>query len=116
MTPAQHGTQQTQGDFSLTSPAGVHAQVALEQSALYASRLAIARWINGSSAHSLPADNGARRAQWFAEAHGHFQEWLSEGGFARADDHLFDAPGAAFTPPLQRRTPDTDSQCAGCLD
>lgn len=116
MTQVPHRTQETHGEYFPTSLAGVHAQVALEQSALYATRLAIARWINGSSAQPLPADNGAKRAQWFAEAQGHFQQWLNEGGFARADDHLLDVPGAVIAQLRQRRSPDSDSRCAGCLD
>ena len=63
-------------------------QIALEQSALYAARLAIARWINSSAAaaHAGRApDPAASRATWYAQAQQNFQEWLGRGGFAQYD-------------------------------
>lgn len=67
------------------SQAEAHAQLALEQSALYAAKLVIARWINTSSAAAAaiaPAADLAR-ANWYAQAQCNFQEWLGRGGFAQ---------------------------------
>lgn len=65
------------------SHAEAHSLIALEQSALYAARLAIARWIN-NSAESVPApDAAAARVSWYTEAQQNFQEWLGRGGFAQ---------------------------------
>jgi hypothetical protein len=70
------------------SQAGTHARIALEQSALYAARLAIARWINSSSdatrATVMPAPE-LPQASWYAQAQQNFQEWLGRGGFAQYD-------------------------------
>jgi hypothetical protein len=70
------------------SQAGSHARIALEQSALYAARLAIARWINSSSdatrATFMPASE-LPQANWYAQAQQNFQEWLGRGGFAQYD-------------------------------
>lgn len=67
------------------SPAEAHSQLALEQSAMNAAKLAIARWINSSSAAAAPIAPAAAlvRANWYAEAQLNFQEWLGRGGFAQ---------------------------------
>ena len=70
------------------SQAEAHSLIALEQSALYAARLAIARWINSSADAALPVaapDPAASRATWYAQAQQNFQEWLGRGGFAQYD-------------------------------
>jgi hypothetical protein len=70
------------------SQAEAHSLIALEQSALYAARLAIARWINTSSEAmaSIDAPQPAlARAAWYAQAQRNFQEWLGRGGFAQYD-------------------------------
>jgi hypothetical protein len=69
------------------SQAEAHSQLALEQAALNAARLAIARWINNSSAAAAPIAPAADLAQatWYAEAQNNFQEWLGRGGFAQYD-------------------------------
>ncbi|MBC7624671.1 MAG: hypothetical protein H7232_14950 [Aeromicrobium sp.] len=63
-------------------------QVALEQSASYETRLAIARWSNPSSKAMLPIPAPARKmvqAQWYEKTQRDFQEWLGRGGFAQND-------------------------------
>jgi hypothetical protein len=78
------GTENGMHDFP-GSQAEAHSQIVLEQSALYAAKLAIARWINGSSeaaAAIAPAADLAR-AHWYAETQRNFQEWLGKGGFAQ---------------------------------
>ena len=67
------------------SQAEAHSLIALEQSALYAARLAIARWISTSSAAAPVPDAVAARTNWYSEAHNNFQEWLGRGGFAQYD-------------------------------
>lgn len=67
-------------------------QNALEQSALFPTRLAIARWTSGadplrSHRAGLPA-----RAAWLANAQGGFQAWLDAGGFIQHDQAAND-PG-----------------------
>ena len=67
------------------SGAEAHSQLALEQSALYAAKLAIARWIDSSSAAAAPLAPAAdlARANWYSQAQRNFQEWLGSGGFAQ---------------------------------
>ena len=70
------------------SQAEAHSLIALEQSALYAARLAIARWINSSADPAMPVaapDPASPRATWYAQAQQNFQEWLGRGGFAQYD-------------------------------
>jgi hypothetical protein len=70
------------------SQAEAHSLIALEQSALYAARLAIARWINSSADPAMLVavpDPAASRAAWYAQAQHNFQEWLGRGGFAQYD-------------------------------
>lgn len=63
-------------------------RIALEQSALYQARLAIARWSHSSSdavrrAHLLTPKMA--QAQWYEKRQQDFQEWLGRGGFAQHD-------------------------------
>lgn len=67
------------------SQADDHALIALEQSSLYAARLAIARWINNSSTAAPASDATAARMGWYSAAQQNFQEWLGRGGFAQYD-------------------------------
>jgi hypothetical protein len=71
------------------SRAEAHSLIALEQSALYAANLAIARWINNSSADPaqriVASEPASARAAWYAQAQQNFQEWLALGGFAQYD-------------------------------
>jgi hypothetical protein len=72
------------GTFAV-SDAEAHARAALEQSALFAARLAIARWINSSAATGATAPRMAQ-ANWYAQAQQNFQQWLGRGGFAQYED------------------------------
>lgn len=88
MTIDQQGGSDEQQGAAAGSPAQPHSQAALEQSALYAARLAIARW-SSSSANTFAAatEPGPDMAQaaWYAETQRNFQEWLARGGFAQDD-------------------------------
>lgn len=98
MTIDKHCGRDDQMHHVPASQAEAHSLVALEQSALYAARLAIARWSNSSAQAALaqPAPEQGRAA-WYAQAQQNFQEWLGRGGFAQYDipcvDHA--APAAA---------------------
>lgn len=71
------------------SQAEAHTLIALEQAALDAARLAIARWSNSSSDPALLAaamlESTSSKAIWYAQAQQNFQEWLGRGGFAQYD-------------------------------
>ena len=74
-----------QGSDLPRSQAQAYALIVLEQSALYAARLAIARWIN-NSADAMPVSDAAfSKAAWYAQAHHNFEAWLGDGGFAQYD-------------------------------
>ena len=75
---------QRSNDFPV-SQAQAHALIVLEQSALYAARVAIARWINNSSDVMPIPDAALSKAIWYAQAHQDLQEWLNDGGFAQYD-------------------------------
>lgn len=97
MTIDQQGGRDNQQDAASGSQAETHAQAALEQSALYAARLAIARWISSSSnalAAATEPGPSMTQAAWYAAAQHNFQEWLASGGFAQ-DDVV--APSACLT-------------------
>lgn len=88
------------------SQAEVHSLIALEQSALCAARLAIARWINSSAdpALSFPTPEPTlSRATWYAQAQQNFQEWLGRGGFAQ-----YDIPCAEVSEPNAANPPGAD--------
>jgi hypothetical protein len=83
------------------SRAGAHSLIALEQSALYAANLAIARWINNSSADQAlrtPGSDLSARAAWYAQDQQNFQEWLTRGGFAQYDYADLADPSAETAP------------------
>jgi hypothetical protein len=85
MNIENHGHRNLQGGDFPISRAKAHSLIALEQSALYAARLAIARWIN-SSADVMPIPDAAlSKAVWYAQTQRNFQEWLARGGFAQYD-------------------------------
>jgi hypothetical protein len=59
-----------------------------EQSALFSTRLALARWTGGGD---IPHLRGAAignpvRAGWYVRASRDFQEWIEGGGFAQHDE------------------------------
>jgi hypothetical protein len=123
MTIDNHcGRDERGGDFP-ASQAEAHALIALEQSALYVARLAIARWINGSSDPSAPApspDPAEPRAAWYAQAQQNFQEWLGRGGFAQYDIACAEqfAPAMAdFSEPVADRVPGSGTSPANsCVE
>lgn len=68
------------------APVEVHRQLALQQVAIHAVNLAVARWTIGDSAPDVPP--ASTRSRWYAETHGNFTAWLSAGGFAQSDADL----------------------------
>jgi hypothetical protein len=90
------------------SQADAHSLIALEQSALYAARLAIARWISSSADPAMlvtAPDPAASRATWYAQAQQNFQEWLGRGGFTQ-----YDLPCAAPAEASSSSALDSDAQ------
>ena len=85
MTIDKHCDRDQQGNTFPVSGAEAHALIALEQSALYAAWLAIARWINNSSDVMPIPDAALSKAAWYARTQQNFQEWLGRGGFAQYD-------------------------------
>ena len=123
MTIDNYCGRNEQGNGFAGSQAEAHSLIALEQSALYAARMAIARWINSSSdatpAAPLP-DPTASRSAWYAQAQQNFQEWLGRGGFAQYDipcAEQFAPVMADFSKPVAH--PETDSGTSpadSCVD
>lgn len=58
---------------------------AREQSAIFPTRLALARWMNGAEPQ-LHYFHPPLRAVWLAKAQRDFQTWLDNGGFVQHDD------------------------------
>lgn len=71
-------------------------QLALEQLAMHAVSLAVARWsktdVEVELARALPPSN---RSRWHAQTEGNFTAWLAAGGFAQSEPA---PPGADATP------------------
>lgn len=83
------------------------ATIALEQSALFPARLALARLGSGAGLTHLHDAAGAHaplRAAWLADAQRHHQAWLDNGGFTQYDELAGEAVCAE--PPA----PSTDAQ------
>lgn len=68
--------------------------IAREQSALFPTRLALARWTSGAEPPHLAIGHPPVRAAWLAQAQRDFQAWLDAGGFLQHDGAAND-PGAA---------------------
>lgn len=85
------------------SQAEAHSLIALEQSALYAARLAIARWSSSTTPPAPAPDLG--RAAWYAQAQQNFQEWLGRGGFAQYDIPCAEAADAQLAGAPVQTTP-----------
>ncbi|MDB5936710.1 MAG: hypothetical protein JWQ01_4054 [Massilia sp.] len=88
MTIDNQGSKDNPLNATLASQAETHSQAALEQSALYAAQLAIARWISSSGTAAVSAHAPGpcmAQAAWYAQAQQNFQEWLARGGFAQYD-------------------------------
>jgi hypothetical protein len=56
-----------------------------EQSALFPTRLALARWMSGSDLPHVHHAHPPLRAAWLAKAQRDFQAWLDRGGFTQHD-------------------------------
>ena len=56
--------------------------IAREQSALFPTKLALARWTSGAELHT---EHPPVRAAWLAQAQRDFQAWLDNGGFVQHD-------------------------------
>lgn len=103
------------------SQAEAHTLMALEQSALYAARLAIARWINSSSTACAPIGLPApvpARAAWFAQAQHNFQQWLGCGGFGQYEVALSDYsdPSCGFRHAADNIPPASVNRADTCVD
>lgn len=59
-------------------------RIAREHSALFPTRLALARWTSSNEPHHLH-DHLPLRAAWLARAQRDFQSWLDRGGFTQHD-------------------------------
>ncbi|WLI88050.1 hypothetical protein Q4S45_15020 [Massilia sp. R2A-15] len=78
-------------DSFSVSHAEAHFRVALAQSALFAARLAIARWADTGAAPQMA------QADWYAEYQNNFQQWLGRGGFAQYPDDCTELAPAMYT-------------------
>jgi hypothetical protein len=69
----------------LPFPAALARQgsAAAEHVALFPTRLALARWMQGGDIpHVISSDHDVpMRAAWYAQAQNDFQAWLEDGGF-----------------------------------
>jgi hypothetical protein len=84
--------------------------IAREQSALFPTRLAMARWASGDL---LPLHGNASqplRAAYYAQAQRDFQAWLDRGGFTQYDhEPMSEIP--LVNPPVQ----DGEAHSADCF-
>jgi hypothetical protein len=61
--------------------------IAREHSALFPTRMALARWMSGAHEPDLQSGEGLPlRAAWHAQAQRNFQSWLDHGGFTQYDE------------------------------
>jgi hypothetical protein len=65
--------------------------IAREQSAMFPTQLALARWTGGAEPGQLNHLYPPQRAAWLARAQGDFQAWLEAGGFVQHDEPANDA-------------------------
>lgn len=91
MTIDNHCGGDDQFQASPASHAEAHSRAALAQSALFAARLAIARWANAAGAPPLA------QAAWYAQSQHDFQQWLGRGGFAQYADDCADLAPIMYT-------------------
>ncbi len=79
--------QTPDADASLTQPtASDRKKLAREQTALFPTRLALARWTRGGDVpHVFGHSSQVLKAAWYAQAERNFQAWLDHGGFAQHD-------------------------------
>jgi len=93
------------------------AKVARDHTALFPTRLALARWTRGGDIpHVFASANRPLRAAWYAQAEHGFQSWLEEGGFHqprpacanRIEEACRDACGGDVLP--EHAAPDKDGK------
>jgi hypothetical protein len=73
--------------------------IAREQSAMFPTQLALARWTSGAELRQLQHSYPPQRAAWLAQAQDNFQAWLEAGGFVQHDEPANDSR----TPPDGQR-------------
>jgi hypothetical protein len=84
--------------------------IAREQSAMFPTRLAMARWANGGEPAPLHGDARLQlRAAYYAQAQRDFQAWLDRGGFMQ-----YDHEPVRQTSAVNPTVPDGDAQSADC--
>lgn len=108
----------------LLSESADRATIAREQSALFPTRLALARLTSGaglSHLHDAAGDHAPLRARWLAEAQRNYQAWLENGGFTQYD--VLSGQPLATEPPVveplaaEPPSPSTDAQQDNaCID
>jgi hypothetical protein len=83
----QHNGDVMQNIQVLEPTATDRKTMAREHSALFPTKLALARWTSGSSQPHLHTGDGLPlRAAWLAQAQRDFQAWLDHGGFTQHDE------------------------------
>lgn len=99
MPTAKHVSAATDAADQAETVALDRITIAREQSALFHTRLALARWsMGGDFPHRNSGEKLPLRADWYAQATRNFQEWTDCGGFAQHDeDAPEDAPENAPT-------------------
>jgi hypothetical protein len=87
--PTVKQTAQDIGVIPLSEPSVAdRTTIAREQSAMFPTRLAIARWSSGSELlhpHGPASADAPLRGAWYAEAQRNYQAWLERGGFTQHD-------------------------------
>lgn len=76
------------GNLSLSEPVVADRMaIAREQSVLFPTRLALARWTSGGDIPHLCSNRSpSARASWYDQAQRDFQTWLERGGFTQYDE------------------------------
>jgi hypothetical protein len=83
--------------------------IAREHSALFPTRLAIARWAGDGLCSLHGSGSQPLRASYYAQAQRDFQAWLDRGGFTQ-----YDHEPVRETPPANPPVPDGEAQSADC--
>jgi hypothetical protein len=89
MPTAKHAATATDAAGMAETVAADRTTVVREQSALFPTRLALARWTMGGDfphLHGYAAPRLPLRAAWYASATRNFQEWIECGGFTQYDE------------------------------
>ena len=128
MQTVKHTAMATNASGTAETVAVDRTTIVREQSALFPTRLALARWTLGGDFPHLQGGAVAKlplRSAWYASASRNFQEWIECGGFAQHDEDeaanepghqpkLFDVSAAAA-----RRPPIDDGaaeRAGACMD